>query len=525
MHAPESTIEQQQTLIASLRNRAPFPEPCSSVELIETHISWVLLCDRYAYKIKKAVNLGFLDFSTLAKRKHYCLEELRLNRRLAPHLYLDVVAIGATPDGPVLDGDLNPIEYAVKMARFEQSELLDRRLREGRLDGAQIDRLAALVADFHARQPVVPPDPDLGTAQAVHEPVRANFKALRSSISDAAMLQQLAAVEAWSEREYEALHDRFDRRRSDGFVRECHGDMHLGNMAVHEQELLVFDGIEFNPSLYWIDVISEAAFLFMDLDDHGRADYAWRFLNGYLDHTGDYPGVRLLRYYLCYRAMVRAKVAGIRAAQAATGEATTALREYLCLASRYSEPRQPTLIISHGVSGSGKSTVCAPLATRIGALHLRSDRERQRLFGRGGERGIDAGAYTPEASDRTYARLYECAELALAARFSVIVDATFLDPERRAHFAALADNQGARHWILHFDAEAEQLGERIRRRQTGGRDISEADQAVLEHQLAHYTPLTGPEQAYTIRADTASAGVDALVERIARQAAAQPESH
>ncbi len=522
MHAPESTIEQQQTLIASLRNRAPFPEPCSSVELIETHISWVLLCGRYAYKIKKALNLGFLDFSTLAKRKHYCLEELRLNRRLAPRLYLDMVAIGATADGPSLGADVNPIEYAVKMARFEQSELLDRRLREGRVDGAQVDRMATLVADFHARQPRVPPRPDLGTALAVHEPVRANFKALRSTIRDAAMLEPIAAVETWSEREYESLRERFDRRRRDGFVRECHGDMHLGNMAVHEQELVVFDGIEFNPALYWIDVISEAAFVFMDLDDHGRADYAWRFLNGYLDQTGDYPGVRLLRYYLCYRAMVRAKVAGIRAAQSPTGEAAAALREYLSLASRYSAPRQPTLIISHGVSGSGKSTVCAPLATRIGALHLRSDRERQRLFGRGGGQGIDAGAYTAEANDRTYARLYECAELALAARFSVIVDATFLDPERRKHFAVLAANQNAGHRILHFDAEAGRLRDRIRRRQSWGEDISEADQAVLEHQLAQYTPLTESELGFTVRTDSATAGVDDLVDLIERQLATQP---
>ncbi len=521
MHAPESTIEQQQALIASLRNRASFPEPCSSVELIETHISWVLLCGRYAYKIKKALYLGFLDFSTLAKRKHYCLEELRLNRRLAPHLYLDVVAIGVTPDGPLLGADVNPIEYAVKMARFEQSELLDRRLREGRLDGAHIDRLATLIADFHARQPSTPPRSDLGTAQAVHDPVRANFKALRSTIRDAAMLRQIATVETWSEREYGSLRERFDRRRRDGFVRECHGDMHLGNMAVHEQELMVFDGIEFNPALYWIDVISEAAFLFMDLEDHGRTDYAWRFLNRYLNQTGDYPGVRLLRYYLCYRAMVRAKVAGIRAVQSPSTDATAALREYLCLASRYSAPMQPTLIISHGVSGSGKSTVCAPLATRIGALHLRSDRERQRLFGRGGEQSIDAGAYTADASDRTYARLYECAELALAARFSVIVDATFLDPERRNHFAALAANQGARHRILQFDAEAGQLRDRIRRRQSSGEDISEADQAVLEHQLAHYTPLTESELGFTIRTDTASAGVDELVNQISRQLATE----
>lgn len=508
----ELTIEQQQRLIESLRAHPSFREPCAVEALIETHISWVLLCGDYAFKIKKAVNLGFLDFSTLARRRQYCFEELRLNRRLAPALYLDVIAIGGTVERPLTEVTDNPIEYAVKMARFRQSELLDRMLREQRLRPGHIDRIAERLAEFHQRQPCTPPQAELGTPEAVHEPTRANFTALRAHVTDPHRLQQIDALERWNEAQFEALRPHFVRRRRDGFVRECHGDLHLGNMAVHDGEVLAFDGIEFNPALYWIDVISEAAFLFMDLDDHGRGDLAWRFLNRYLSHTGDCDGMRILRYYLCYRAMVRAKVAAIRASQAGGSET---VGEYLDLATRYSEPQAPVLALTHGVSGTGKSTVCGPLAERVGAVHLRSDRERQRAFGRRGEQPPGHGSYSEAASDRTYERLYHCAEPALAAGFSVIVDATFLAPARRQSFAGLAARCGAALRILHFAADPASLRQRIRQRQETGADISEAGLRVLQHQLERYQPLAASEQAVALRLDTDREDVDALVARAA----------
>lgn len=492
------TLEQQERLIRSLKSHAPFPETCSAVDLIETHISWVLLCGNHAYKIKKAIDLGFLDFSTLAKRKHYCEEELRLNRRLAPTLYLDVIAIGGSIERPTVttqpESTDNPMEYAVKMKRFRQEELFDRMLQESRLDAAQIDHLAERLAAFHQQQSHTPPAPQLGTPEAVHTPVRDNFSVIRQHVRDPALLARLDAIAQWADRQFDLLHDRIAERKQQGFVRECHGDLHLGNIAVHEGEVIVFDGIEFNPALYWIDVVNEVAFLAMDLEDHGRTDLAWRFLNRYLGETGDCEAVQLLRYYLCYRAMVRAKVAAIRAGQHDAADAHSECAQYLDLALRYSQPQPAFLAIAHGLSGSGKSTVCAPLANRSGALLLRSDQERRRLFGQ--------GAYGAAATERTYQRLLDCAEHALAAQFPVIVDATFLAPERRQAFAELAAAQDVRFYILHFESHVAALRKRVALRMHAGKDLSEADVPVLEQQLAHYQPLTAAEAAQTIVLDT-----------------------
>jgi len=507
----------QRELVDALRAPAHYPHPCERVEVIETHISWVLLCGEYAYKIKKPVDLGFLDFTTLDRRRHYCEEELRLNRRLAPQLYLDVVGIGGSPRAPVL-GHSRPFEYAVKMRRFEQRDLLDRMLQEGRLTAAHIDAIADTVADFHGRIPSADPASDFGLPERVRAPVRANFEHLGAALADPDLTDMLERVRVWSEDEFAHRRELLARRRDGGFVRECHGDMHLGNMAIHERELIIFDGIEFNPALYWIDVMSEAAFLYMDLDDHGRADFAIRFLNRYLGHTGDYGGVRVLPYYLCYRAMVRAKIAGIRLGQH-PGDARAAdraeLRGYLELAHRYTGRSVPLLVITHGLSGSGKSSVAAPLCERIGAVHLRSDRERRRLFAAGGGRGIDAGRYSPEATERTYGRLAELAAEVLDAGFPVLVDATFLDAARRDAFAEVAARHGARFRILHLHADAEELRRRVRARAAEGRDLSEADLQVLEHQLRNYEPLRPDEPGEVLRVDTeVGADLEGLAARL-----------
>jgi len=511
--APQEAAQRQ--LIDALRTPARYPTPCDEVEVIETHISWVLLCGEFAYKIKKPVDLGFLDFTSLERRRHYCEEELRLNGRLAPQLYLKVVGIGGSAQAPAFEHG-EPFEYAVKMRRFDQHDLLDRMLREQRVAPELIDAIADTVADFHGRIPAVDPDSGFGLPEGIREPVRANFEHLDLTLTDPQLRVKLEQVRTWSEQEFERRRGILAARRRSGFVRECHGDMHLGNMAMHEGELVLFDGIEFNPALYWIDVMSEAAFVFMDLDDHGRGDYAMRFLNRYLADTGDYTGVRVLPYYLCYRAMVRAKIAGIRLAQRAGHESAAdrdALRGYLELAHRYTQQPAPLLLITHGLSGSGKSSIAAPLCERLGAVHLRSDRERQRLFGRGGGAGIGAGPYSADATERTYARLAELAGEVLEAGLSVVVDATFLDRQQRGRFAALAAARGAGFRILHFEASVDELRRRVRARAAAGRDISEADLRVLEHQLKDATPLGTEERVLTV--DTESPlDLDVLSARI-----------
>src|SRR6266516_4567782 len=276
---------------------ARFGPDCEQVTVLETHISYVLLTGRYAYKLKKAVDFGFLDFTTLAARRHFCEEELRLNRRLAPALYLDVVPITGSVDAPIVGGDGIAIEYAVKMGEFPQDALASGLLTRGELVPADIDALAAMVAAFHGAIEVAAAGAGFGAPEGILQRAQDNCSALLPLLDDPA------------ERAHAARRGAFLRRVEEGFVRECHGDLHLGNIARIDGELTIFDCIEFNPALRWIDVMSEVAFTVMDLEDRGRADLSHRFLNAYLERTGDYSGLAVLRFYLVYRALVRAKIA------------------------------------------------------------------------------------------------------------------------------------------------------------------------------------------------------------------------
>jgi len=496
------------TLIAALRNPAVYPHAVRDIEVIETHISWVILTGDYAYKIKKPVNLGFLDFTSLQQRRFYCEEELRLNRRLAPKLYLEVAAITGSAERPVWNGAGDAIEYAVKMRQFPQQALLDRLLERGALTPQHIDALASRIAAFHGEVEVAGTGSPFGTPQRVLAPAVENFRQIRASLDSPADLAALDALQAWTEQQHAALADTFAQRKRDGFVRECHGDMHLGNIALVDGEVTVFDCIEFNDNLRWIDVVSEVAFLAMDLMDRKRTDLAWRALNLYLESTGDYAGLAVLRYYLVYRAMVRAKVICIRAGQPSADRAATMerYRGYIDLAQGLAAPGAPGFIINHGLSGSGKTTLSQPMLEAIGAIRIRSDIERKRLHGLAAlersESGIGGDIYAPDATALTYQRLAELARAAVEAGFTVIVDATFLQRSQRDAFRALAASLKVAFVICDFQAPAGTLRERIAQRLQHGRDASEADLAVLQRQLATQQPLTPQELAHAIVVDT-----------------------
>lgn len=502
----------QRNLIRSLHNPTVYPHESDRFQLIETHISWVFLCGPYAYKIKKAINLGFLDFTTLDKRKFYCEEELRLNGRLAPELYLAVVPITGTPDQPQLGGSGEAFEYAVKMRRFPQEVLLSYMQQQNLLANTHIDQIIAQVAGFHQTIPAATEGTEYGDPEHVAAPVRENIVQIREHLRDSRHVQLLDRVNQWAEHEHQARYEQFRQRKQRGFIRECHGDMHLGNMAVVDDRVVIFDGIEFNPDLYWIDVMSEAAFLCMDLEYHKKRDFAFRFLNGYLEKTGDYLGLRVFRYYLAYRAMVRAKVACIRLSQQTGRDLQSPdaqeFERYLRLALSYTQPQRPALFITHGLSGSGKSTLSGPLVEPLATIRIRSDRERQRMFGKGKREGeaatIGGGVYSEDATRQTYAKLAELAEAVLESGYSAIIDATFLGRQQRDLFKQLADHLGVPIRILFFRADADVLRQRIRERQHAGRDISEADLSVLEHQLMVYTGLDDDEQSYTVTIDTES---------------------
>jgi aminoglycoside phosphotransferase family enzyme len=333
----------------------------------------VILTGRFAYKIKKPVNLGFLDFSTLERRRKYCEEELRLNRRLAPSIYLDVVPITGSADAPRLGGAGEPIEFAVRMRQFPQDALLSRVLAEGRLLPQHVDRLAREVAEFHARTAVAPADSLFGMPEQIEQPVLENYSRLFDAQLDSDEHARIEKLRVWSCREFDRLRDKISARRRAGFVRECHGDMHLGNMILDGDDVMLFDCIEFNEHLRWIDVLSEVAFCAMDLEDRGRADFSHRFLNSYLEITGDYDGLVVLPFYLAYRALVRAKVARLRAGQPGVGadelrKLQAEVHGYLMLAELYTQPPRPFLVVTHGYSGSGKTTGTQSVIETLGVI-------------------------------------------------------------------------------------------------------------------------------------------------------------
>jgi len=500
------TLEAHRRLAEALTAPERYPWPVAAVERLETHISTVLLAGDYAVKLKKPLDLGFLDFSTLARRRHFCEEEIRLNGRLAPQIYLRRVPVTGSIADPRLDGAGEAIEHAVLMRRFPEHELMSRLLREGRLPDEAVERLAETVADFHADIPAAGPDSGYGTPAAVAAPMRDNFRQLEAFAAAAPLLGDLRALERWTEAQLEARAPLIEQRREAGAVRECHGDLHLGNVAWHEGRPVVFDGIEFDPALRWIDTANELAFTVMDLDFEGAQSLRYRFLDRYLERTGDYAALPLLPLYAVYRALVRAKINGHEAEQGGGSRAQEGLREHVALAQRYTAAQAPELAITYGLSGSGKSTRARRLVAERGFIRLRSDVERKRLYGldpreRSGS-ALDAGLYTPEMTERTYARLLAVAEDALAAGFSVVVDAAFLEAERRAPFLALARRLGARFRILHVRADEQTLRARLRKRRAEGRDPSEADESVLDAQLRKAQPPSGEEAAFVETIDT-----------------------
>ena len=406
----KANASDQARLVAALADPARFGPECASVAVLETHISYVLLTGPYAYKLKKAVDLGFLDFTTLEARRFFCEQELKLNRRLAPALYLDVVAITGTLDDPVIGGSGPVLEYAVKMREFPQDALASRVLARNELGAARYRHVGGQGRGVPRRGRSGPADGPFGTPDGILRIALANFNALRLAPATPAEQRAIAALEAWTRNEHAARSADFHARRQQGFVRECHGDLHLGNIAVIDGEITVFDCIEFNDAMRWIDVMSEVAFTAMDLQDRGHAALAHRFVNAYVEITGDYAGLAVLRFYLVYRALVRAKIALLRAIQLSPGEARAALYAerdgYVRLAEGYAQSPAPAIVITHGVTGCGKTTLSQALLEQVGAVRIRTDVERKRLQGIAPTARSDAAAakelYSADATRRTY---------------------------------------------------------------------------------------------------------------------------
>ena len=489
-----------------------YPHATERIEIVETHISWVVLTGPFAYKIKKPVEFPFVDFSTLERRKRFCDDELRLNRRLAPELYLDVVPVGGTREAPRIDAS-PAFEYAVKMRQFPPEQTLDRCLERGRVPRRALLDLAERMAAFHAGLASV-------RGRPVERVVLDNLDELASVLCGESR-ERLEPIAAWTRQRTDELGPWLRLREAQGATKECHGDLHLGNLVWLEDRIVPFDCLEFSHWLRRIDTVDEIAFLAMDLMVRDRTALAFEFVNRYLEVTGDYAGVSLLRFYLVYRALVRSKVRALAAAQQAEPPNPPGPTPYLDLAERLVAASQPLIVITHGFSGSGKTTVTSELLGRIAAVRVRSDLERKRRHGlephEDSGSGVGTGIYTTAASDETYALLARAAEPALEAGIAVIVDAAFLERRHRAAFAALAERHGARLVVLDFTVDANELRERVVKRARSGADASEAGLAVLERQLAQAAPIQANEPGILISVDTgAEVNVAELAEAIVR---------
>ena len=483
------------------------------VELLQTHISYILLTSRFAYKIKKPVNFGFLDFTTLAKRLHMCAEEVRLNSRLAPGVYIGVVKITESSGEFFMEGEGEAVEYAVKMRRLPEGNMLDKRLAAGQAGSAVIARIATVIASFHAKADRGGRISAFGSPEAVGANAAENFAQTRPFIGKAITAQAYERIKAYTDGFLRDNERFFIERVEKGFVRDCHGDIHCEHISIGEgaEGVEIIDCIEFNERFRFSDTISDAAFLSMDLDFRGRHDLSLAFDDAYARASGDSGGRRLLDFYRCYRAYVRGKVDGFKSMEGEVGEEEKALAEFSAryhfhLSSMYADKGyRPMMVVVRGLSGSGKSTVASAISSRTGFALLSSDRIRKELAGLSQQERAPApfeqGIYSPSFTAKTYAGMIKRGFSLLASGRPVILDATFSKRSliRRAQEAAAG--AGALFRLVECACSEEVARDRIEKRSAGQAApvVSDADWSVYLKQKQSFELWDGP----AARLDTA----------------------
>ncbi|NCJ07985.1 AAA family ATPase [Synechococcales cyanobacterium C] len=477
------------------------------VQLLQTHISYVLLTGEYAYKIKKPANFGFLDFSTLTQRHHFCEEEVRLNQRLSPSLYVGVVPLYQyTAEGYGWQGIGEPVEYAVQMRQFDQSQLLSRLFERGELTPELMSGLGRQVASFHETAATDADIQAFGDRAAIQQVDENNYALSEGFLGHSQTQERLEQTRTFT-RQFFANHgDWFAQRQAEGKIRECHGDLHLNNVCRYQDKIQVFDCIEFNREFRNIDVIYDVAFMVMDLEFQGRPDLANAFLNAYLERTGDYWGAALLPLYLSMRAYIRGNVNSLALNDSAISDSEKQgflgrAQAYYQAAWQYTQRPPGRLWIMCGLSGSGKSTVARAVASGLRALHIRSDAVRKHLAGipleqRGADPNVfGGGIYTPEMTQKTYDRLLDLGLFLAQQGESVVLDAKYDRQALRQAVYAKAESAQIPVQIVFCTAPARVLEERLRSRQG---DIADATEALLAQQQAQFEPLSAAEQAHSL---------------------------
>jgi uncharacterized protein len=490
-----------------------YPHPVTMpIELMQTHASYVLLTGEFVYKLKKPVNFGFLDYSTVDKRQHFCQEEIRLNQRGAKELYLEVVSIVKQGNKYQLGNDGEIVDYAVKMVQFPQSTLLSNMFEAGAMTIDQIEEMGVVVAQFHANAQTNEYISSFGTVASIRQSIDDNYRHTEKYIGRAQTQQQFTETKAYTDRFLLEHSQLFLDRIAGGFIRECHGDLHLRNICRWQSKTLLFDCIEFNEPFRFVDTMYDVAFAMMDLEARGRKDLANRFLNTYAEQTGDWEGLQVLPLYLSRQAYVRAKVTSfllddptissedrLVAAQTAGDYYRQAWEYTRTAAPDQLHPSQGRLILLAGLSGSGKSTLGKRIAMEIGGVHLRSDAVRKHLGGIPLLSKGDDSLYTPEMTAKTYQRVLELGLKLAVQGFSAILDAKYDRQSLRAAVIDLAADRGIPVQMIHCIAPVDVLRDRLAHR-TG--DIADATVDLLASQQAVWEDFTPAQRADLITADT-----------------------
>jgi len=519
MARPNIAKQSESSIVTSLMDPRAFPHPVESIEMIETHISWVILTGPFAYKIKKPVKLGFLDFHKLGKRRFYCEEEVRLNRPWAPNIYVDVVPITVRGGQAYVGGRGAAVEYAVRMHQFDQDCRLDAQLDSNKLSMDDMHELANIIALRHQSASVIGPDGCDEKILLIKGAMWDNLEALDGQISK----NTLQTLRNWTTTELGKFDEKLKQRFDNGFVRECHGDLHLSNLVRLSSGITAFDCIEFSADLRNIDVMGDIAFLVMDLVARQRSDLAYRFLNRYLETTGDYDGMEMFTLYFVYRCLVRAKVAVIGKLERKHGTHArfdrSRVKKFCDMALRWSANRRPELIVMHGLSASGKTRLSTTLMSSLPAVRIRSDIERKRMFELGESAdsgsGVAEGIYTAAANSKVYKRIHGIAAKILRARHDVILDAAYLRFSEREHAREVAANCDAGCVLIQTHAPVGTLRDRLHKRVGSGKNSSEANLAVLKYQLENVEPLTQEEQRAAVFWNSSEKNdVEAVIKRL-----------
>jgi hypothetical protein len=480
-----------------------YPHPVQEpIRLMQTHVSYVTLTGDYAYKVKKAVDFGFLNYSTLEKRKHFCEEELRLNQRSAAPIYLEALPIAQQDNTFILGSDDQVVEYAVKMRQFPQSALLSHMFERGELTEDLLRQLAEAIAQFHLSAQTDDYIRAFGTVENVRQSIDENYDQTRGFIGGPQTQQQFDETKAYTDEFFATRQDLFQQRIDQDKIRACHGDLHLNNICYWQDQLLLFDCIEFNEPFRFVDVMFDIAYIIMDLTVAGRDDLAAIFLSHYVEQTGDWEGLQILPLYVSRQSYVRAKVTSFLLGDPSVSEedkqaAAAKAAKYYTLAWSYVQQRHGRLLVMSGLSGSGKSTVARELSRQMGAIYMRSDAVRKHLAGVPVYERGDNSLYTSEMSQKTYGRLIDLGTLLASQGYVVILDAKFDTQANRERAIAAAKSHDLVPTIVHCEAPIDILKERV---QTRSGDIADATLEVLEKQQLE--PFTAEASQYVTTIDT-----------------------